>query len=191
MPPPFTLMTRTGFAQRVKEFNWTRKITAVHMHHTWKPNHSTWQETNDKHDAIVGMYRFHITPKPEGGGMTDIAQNVTIDPDGGIWVCRDWNKPPASNGGANGTSDAGPFMFEMIGNFDKGHEVLTGEQRLSAIGVIGIIQRFHRLQPQTLRFHRMLGTPKTCPGTSVIYEDVLKEVQAFHLAARLCEGAAL
>jgi len=52
----------------------------------------------------------------------DVAGNVTIDPEGRIWLNRSFDLPPASAAGFNGSGQLGPFMIEMIGNFDQGRE---------------------------------------------------------------------
>ena len=78
---------------------------------------------------IEGMARFHVGTC----AFDDIAQHVTIAPDGMIWTGRDWNKIPASVGyGMN----VGAFMFEMVGNFDTGHDRLEGEQLESVLTVV-------------------------------------------------------
>ena len=64
------------------------------------------------------MWRFHTQEL----GWSDIAQHVTIDPAGRIWLNRSWDRPPASAKGFNGSSKLGPFMIEVIGNFDQGIE---------------------------------------------------------------------
>ena len=120
MPAPFKQLNRDQFAALLDKFPFTRKINAVHMHHTWKPNHAQYKG----HETIVGMWRFHTETK----GWQDIAQHITIAPDGSIWLGRNWNLPPVSATGHNGNAIAGPFMFEMIGNFDRGHDLFEGEQ---------------------------------------------------------------
>ena len=37
--------------------------------------------------------------------------------------------PPASASGHNGNTHAGPFMFEMIGDFDTGKDAFADPQR--------------------------------------------------------------
>lgn len=167
----FIAMTRADFDAVLAGFKWSRKITAVHMHHTWSPNHAQWRGLT----SVRGMWSFHVNEN----GWSDIAQHVTIAPDGWIWAGRDWNKPPASSNGANGTTKSGPFMFETVGNFDKGHDKLEGEQLKSVLHVIAAIQNNRGLATESLKFHRHLGSPKTCPGTGIDYEWMLDEVDAY------------
>lgn len=168
MPAPFKQLNREQFAALLDKFPFTRTINSVHMHHTWKPNHAQYKG----HETIVGMWRYHT----ETNGWQDIAQHITIAPDGSIWLGRNWNLPPASAAGHNGNSTAGPFMFEMIGNFDRGNDLLEGEQRQTALEVIARIQRKFQLAPESLVFHNAMST-KTCPGNGVDYAEIIKEVK--------------
>ncbi|MFC0250412.1 caspase family protein [Massilia consociata] len=168
MPAPFKKLDLAQFAELLDRFPFTRKINAVHMHHTWRPNHRQFKG----HESIVGMWHYHTQHKK----WSDIAQHITIDPDGFIWLGRNWNAPPASAARQNGDSHAGPFMFEMIGDFDKGCDPFGGEQRRTVVNVIALVQRRFRLAPGSLMFHNMMST-KTCPGSGIDYQDMLAEVE--------------
>jgi hypothetical protein len=172
MPPPFKQIRREQFVELVTRFDFRRKIDAVHMHHTWRPNHSQY-DPNDGHRAILGMFLHHTRVNK----WQDIAQHITIAPDGTIWLGRNWNLPPASAAGHNGNKDFGPFMFEIIGDFDAGHDKLEGPQRETVIDVIAQVQKRFALPPETLRFHNSMST-KSCPGTSIDRDRVLDEVRA-------------
>jgi hypothetical protein len=176
MPAPFKQLNREQFAVLLDKFPFTRKINSVHMHHTWKPDHAQYKG----HETIVGMWRYHTETK----GWQDIAQHITIAPDGSIWLGRNWNLPPASASGHNGNSTAGPFMFEIIGNFDRGNDPFEGEQRKTTLEVIAWIQRKFQLAPESLVFHNTMST-KTCPGNGVDYAEIIQEVK--NLQASLAE----
>lgn len=176
MPRPFVPLTREQFGDALTRFRWTRRVTSVHMHHTWKPTRADWKGVR----TVEGMYDFHVREN----GWSDIAQHVTIAPDGTIWTGRDWNAPPASSGdrrGNNGTVIEGPFMLEIVGNFDIGHDPFAGVQRAATLGVVVRVQRRFGLAPESLKFHRDLGSPKTCPGSGVVYGDVLAAVRREHV----------
>src|SRR5687768_14075029 len=133
-----------------------RQITAVHLHHTWRPNRAQFRGLA----SIQGMRDYHIAL-----GWDDIGQHLTIDPFGVSWTGRNWNLPPASQKGKNGRPDAGPFMIEMVGDFDAGHDTLDGDQRVAVCSVVAGILAQCGLDPKDVYFHRELDSPKTCPGT--------------------------
>jgi hypothetical protein len=179
----FISLTREEFSHYLGKFKWSRQITAVHMHHTWQPNHAQWQGEK----SVRGMYEYHTGHN----GWSDIAQHVTIAPDGMIWLGRNWNKSPASSNGFNGSSAKGPFMFETVGNFDKGRDKLEGEQLKSVLHVIAEVQKNRGLETESLRFHRHLNSPKTCPGSAIDYDGMLDLVDAYKSTYVKMEPAAV
>jgi hypothetical protein len=185
MTAPFRPLTREAFAAELMAFPWTRRVWRVDMHHTWYPAHADY----DGEPCIERMCRFHVDDR----GFDDIAQHVSIAPDGVIWTGRDWNLTPASVGRV---LNQGAFMFEAIGNFDEGFDKLEGEQLASVILVIRAVQRRFRLPPEALLFHREVPlTAKTCPGTSISKADILARVRACEVPcveplARLMPAAA-
>jgi hypothetical protein len=72
------------------------------MHHTWRPNHSQFNGFS----TIESMWEYHTETK----GWSDIAQHISIAPDGSIWTGRSWDQAPASARGFNGNATVGPFM---------------------------------------------------------------------------------
>ena len=175
MKPNFVPLTLQQFQDVVARYPFKRKITMVHVHHTWRPRKKDYRGVS----TIESMWRFHT----EVNGWPDIAQHVSIAPDGTIWTGRSWDVKPASSKGHNGTDEAGPFMFEIIGDFDAGQEKLEGSQREAVLGVIVAIQRKHHLAAEDFKFHRELGSPKSCPGTGLERAKLLAEVQAAHANA--------
>jgi hypothetical protein len=172
MPAPFKQVTLRQFADILNQFEFTRKINSVHMHHTWRPNRSQYKG----HETIVAMWEYHTKEKH----WSDIAQHITIDPDGKIWLGRNWNRPPASASGHNGTPEAGPFMFEIIGDFDVGKDRFDGAQRDTVLEVIARVQRKCGLTPANLMFHRMMSS-KSCPGSDIDYSQVVRDVEQVHV----------
>jgi hypothetical protein len=153
----------------------TRTITAVHLHHTWRPNRAQFRGLA----SIEAMRTYHL-----GLGWDDIAQHLTIDPSGISWTGRNWNLPPASQKGHNGTRDAGPFMIETVGDFDQGRDLLDGEQRAAVCAVIAGILDQYGLAVTDVHFHRELGSPKSCPGTGVDKAQLLSEIGSALAALR-------
>ncbi len=171
MPKPFKSLTLDQFAALLNLFPFQRQITNVDMHHTWRPNHGQFLARQPV-ESIDAMWRVHT----QENGWLDIAQHITIDPQGTIWTGRDWNQPPASAVGHNGNSHAGPFMFEMIGDFDLGGDQFIDPQRHTALAVVALLQKRFGLPPESLRFHSQLSS-KTCPGTQIPYGAFLDEVK--------------
>lgn len=167
MPPPFRKITLEQLAALLQEFPFTRSVDAVHMHHTWRPTRAQFRG----HETIVGMWRHHTVTN----GWRDIAQHLTIDPEGGLWLGRSWNLAPVSATGHNATSVAGPFMFEMIGDFDTGKEPFDGPQKEAALKVCALVLDRFGLPTSALRFHRQMAQ-KSCPGTGISYEQTLREI---------------
>ena len=170
MPKPVRQINIAQFQELVRSFDWQRQITEVHMHHTWQPNHSQYQGLA----SIEGMWDFHVNTNK----WSDIAQHISIAPDGTIWTGRGWNTPPASSSGHNGSAASGPFMFETIGNFDTGRDPFGGDQKATVIAVIAALLDQFGLPVSELKFHNQLGSPKTCPGSSIDYTSFCAEVEA-------------
>lgn len=165
MPKPFIQLTIPQFAERLRAFTFTRPVTAVHMHHTFIPRKVDHRGLS----TIEGMFKFHTQTR----GFNDIAQHLSIAPDGTVWTGRDWNRTPASATGFN----TGAFMFETIGDFDTGEESLEGAQRQAVIDVIAMVQLKCGLPVESLHFHREFTDAKTCPGTGISKADILNEVR--------------
>lgn len=165
----------SAFKLLVERFDFRRRIDAVHLHHTWRPNHAQYKGR----DSIVAMWRFHTQEL----GWDDIAQHVTIAPDGTIWTGRDWNRRPASASGFNGNATVGPFMIEMIGDFDSGKDRFEGDQKAAALEVIAAIQARHDLPEKSLKFHNTMSS-KTCPGSAIVYDDLIKELKQVRARAK-------
>ena len=179
MPPPFMRLSAEDFDALVSSFEWKRTVNAVHVHHTWRPRRSDYRGEK----TIKAMYDVHTGTN----GWTDIAQHVTVAPDGLIWTGRNWNQPPASAKGFNGTRQAGPFMLEMIGDFNTGQDSLDNPQREAALHVVARLLIHFRLATEAVRFHNEMSS-KTCPGGSIVPMEFLAEVK--RVRARLEAEAA-
>ncbi|HEU4564459.1 MAG TPA: caspase family protein [Gemmatimonadaceae bacterium] len=194
MPRPFHRLTRAEFADLLSRFPFERRIAGVHLHHSGSPTRAGYQGAR----TIGGMWCEHTAIR----GWSDIAQHVTIAPDGSIWTGRDWNRPPASAAGHNGDRLAGPFMVVLIGDFDRGRDVpaldadpATAEpadpQLRAAVDVVARVQERFHLPVDSLRFHRELSPRTTCPGSALDYQLVcaLVEARRASLARAAAEGA--
>ena len=170
MPPTFQRLDVGTFGALLQKFHFTRRITGVHVHHTWRPRRTDFRG----HDTIVAMWRYHT----QTNGWRDIGQHLTLDPQGFIWLGRNWNLPPCSAPKANGNSVQGPLMVEVVGDFDTGAEKLDGAQQENLCRLIALIDRRFGLAPNSLRFHREFVSYKSCPGTSVDKPAMVSEVAA-------------
>lgn len=162
------------------------RFSEVHVHHTYRPTRADYDKQSNKEELIRGMWRYHT----ETRGFQDIAQHATIDPEGRIWDGRPFDKPPASATGYNDSDDDGvhPFMFEMIGNFDIGHDQLDGAQLQAAIDLTAAVLDLWQLSPANIRFHREMAA-KTCPGSSVDKAIFVGQVEAALQAGRQAADA--
>ena len=173
MAPPFAHLTLTDFARVLERLPITRRIVALHLHHTWHPSHRDFRG----HETLVAIWRYQTQVQ----GWGDIAQHLTIDPQGVIWTGRNWSQPPVSAAGHNGNQAAGPFAITLIGNFDHGQDRWEGEQRRVALAAIVLVQQRFQLAPETLHFHSQLSS-KSCPGAALDYSKIVEELRQLHAA---------
>ena len=177
--------TRYGFTKMsVNEFkNWIQKqgnysYNGIQIHHTAAPSYANFYKADGSHeDELVrqnNMKSFHVN----SNGWDDIAQHFTIFPNGVVVTGRSLAKTTAI--GIKGWN-TNKICIEIYGNFDKGKDVMTEEQKQAVIAVYGeLCKKFH-ITPSisTIRCHAwftaggsFLGdyvagrSAKTCPGTN-------------------------
>ena len=173
----FTKMTATEFKTWItKQGNY--KYTGIQIHHTAAPSYSNFYKSNGTHeDELVrqnNIKYYHV--KTNGWG--DIAQHFTIFPNGAIVTGRALSKTTAI--GIKGWN-SNKICIEIYGNFDKGKDVMTAEQKEAVITVYGELCKKFNITPSTstIRCHAWFtagGTylgdynssksAKTCPGTN-------------------------
>ncbi|WP_282296463.1 caspase family protein [Stenotrophomonas sp. PS02289] len=159
----------SDFVRLLAQWQPRRRITEFHLHCTANPRRSEFRGQV----TVEAMRRYHMSK-----GWSDIAQHLTVDPAGGLWTGRDWDRPPASAVGHNGTAQAGPFMIETVGNFDKGLDALDGPQSEAVLAVIVAVLRRFELDETALRFHREFTNAKTCPGSGLDLKEMRADVRA-------------
>lgn len=134
----------------------------LHLHHTWKPDHSNFNGSN--HLALQqGMYNYHVFTNK----WDNIAQHLTLCPDGKWVTGRPLSEMPISIKGHNKLN---ALAIEMIGNFDIGYDVLKGEQKKAILTII----KYFLTKNKAIKFHNEYSD-KTCPGTSIIKSVLLQE----------------
>src|SRR5258708_5177041 len=112
----FILFDVAEFATFLNSLPTSRKILLVQNHHTFIPSYSDFNGRN--HFArLAAMEAAHLQR-----GFDEIAQNLTIFPDGTVAVCRPLDTAPAGIKGAN----INGLCIENLGNFDAGHDAMTG-----------------------------------------------------------------
>jgi hypothetical protein len=164
--------TTDELIKEYSRFTWIRKSKEVHIHHTWKPTHKSFNGNNHL-DLQVGIRNFHVNEN----GWSDIGQHLTLFPDGTWMIGRNWNTDPASITGRNSYG----FAIEMIGNFDKdgtgefnnlGYDVLQGKQLNSILKLLKFINL-------PIVFHRDYSDIKTCPGNRINKNTFIQQVKNY------------
>lgn len=135
-----------------------RNISSIHVHHTWRPTASQWRGRS----TVEAMRRVHM----QDNGWSDIAQHLTLGPDGSLWSGRHIDHAPASAKNFNGSGTDGPFMIEMVGDFDVGRDAFADPQAAAAYELVATLRHACGLGSEAVRFHNELS-PKSCPGTSI------------------------
>lgn len=161
----------------------------LHIHHTWKPVGSQFNGSN--HIAMnESMRNYHM----KTNGWDDIAQHLTLFPDGKFCTGRPLHKTPISIKGWNTKNN--PLAVEMVGNFDApngsvkdgggktltaqynslGYDKLEGKQRASIVELVAyFLQNYGE---DSIIFHRDNPTAgKTCPGSTVNKQELIAEAR--------------
>lgn len=174
-------MSLREFTEEVQRFSWSRRVWRLDIHHSVVPSIAGYEGVQSIEDICQSDL--------DRRGFEDIAQHVSIAPDGVIWTGRDWNKTPASIGRR---MNLGAFMIELIGNFDKGRDKLHGAQLASMLGAIDCVQRHFELPVQALLFHRDVPqADDTSPGTGIVKMDILRSIRALRSISVSPAGAGL
>lgn len=166
----FVLLTLEEFKINLIDTRYTRQIKLIQLHHTWMPSYHEFKG-NNHFEMLQSMERYHVSQAK----MAQIAQNITIFPDGKIALCRPIDIAPAGIFGANQFG----ICIENIGNFDKGGDTMTKEQTESILGVVAALCNKFKLVPNnhTVVYHHWYdlntgrklngqGSTKSCPGTN-------------------------
>ncbi|HTU99045.1 MAG TPA: N-acetylmuramoyl-L-alanine amidase, partial [Luteitalea sp.] len=177
MPNPIEALSLSEFETLLAAWTPVRRITQVHVHCTDHPRHAEFRGRA----SVEAMRAFH-----QSIGMADIAQHLTIDPQGLIWTGRPFDVMPASARGHNGTTAAGPFMIEMVGLFQDGVDPFDSAQKNAAYAVIRAVLVKCGLDESAVRFHREFpNTGKTCPGLDLDPTAFRGDIQALLANNRL------
>jgi hypothetical protein len=169
------LMTKEQFKDWLQNNTFHRKISLIQQHHTWAPAYKRFNGSN--HFLLLqGMENYHKTNMH----WKTIAQNITTFPDGRIAVSRPFDMAPDGSIGSRANSVG--IAIENVGNFDKGQDVMTAEQKETIVYITALLCLKFNLTPSvdTITYHhwwnyktgqRVLDQAKnyevkTCPGTN-------------------------
>lgn len=161
-----------------------RPIEVLQVHHTYKPDYQTMKEHPDIFDNLFNMEYYHVHER----GFEQIAQNLTIYPDGTIAICRDLGRAPAGIKGANSKG----ICIEIVGNFDSGHDEMDSEQKQAVVSLYALLCIKFKLKPSvdTIVYHHWYdlvtgkrcngrGITKSCPGTNYFGGNSVEKAQNF------------
>lgn len=173
----FTKMTKDEFKPWIKKQG-NYKYNGIQIHHTWSPSYKNFYKPNGTHEDELARQNSMKTYHVKTNGWADIAQHFTIFPNGAIVTGRKLsNTTPVGIKGWN----ANKICIEIYGNFDKGGDVMTEEQKQAVITVYSELCKKFNITPSvnTIRCHAWFtagGThlgdynksksAKTCPGTN-------------------------
>ncbi len=187
----FIIFSPVEFDFWLSQQKFDRVINVIQLHHTYNPNYDDFKdgehystlkqgivmqqvgEHEEDFDSLEAMKRYHV----DHNHWQDIAQNISIFPDGMVAVCRPFDIPPAGIKGCN----LNGICIECVGNFDKGGDIMNVSQRSSIITVVRSLLDKFGLKPSidTITYHafwdmvtgkctNMNGTGKgsfkSCPG---------------------------
>jgi len=154
----------------LKNLTVTRPVSSIQNHHTYLPDYKSWSKKPDHMYWLMSMQAHHMIKN----GWSDIAQHITTFPDGKIGLGRSFDEDPAGIAGQN----KGAVCLEHLGNFDRGQDKMTIEQRETIIHVnAALCERFGKMK---IVYHHFYAN-KSCPGTNFFGGNNPAELNAYFL----------
>ena len=165
----FTLLeTEKEFKEWLDKQHPTRKITRLQVHHMALPDYSTWNNTDKRvygdnrelgRTLALDAYGKQTWHSSDGYGHY-IAQHFSIFPNGKITTGRNLNSTPIGIAGWNSNA----ICVEIYGNFDKGQDIMTKEQRKAVIFVYALLaEKFNiPISSNHIRPHAWFTSGGTC-----------------------------
>lgn len=177
----FVRMTLVEFTGWLNANRFDRQIGVIQNHHTYIPGYAHFKGNN--HIALCeSMERSHLER-----GFAEIAQNLTIFPDGDVVLCRSFNTIPAGIKGANQNG----LCIENLGNFDLGGDAMSEAQRKAIVAANAqLLMRFclpcdtdhvvyhHWWDLNSGQRTNGSGNTKSCPGTAFFGGNSVAAAQA-------------
>lgn len=190
----FTLFENLSeFKSWIDKQNVTRTINKLQVHHMglpdyacWKQDVARWGKANAelRRTESLDSYGKKTWGSRSANGKY-IAQHFNVFPNGKITTGRSLNSNPIGISGWNTNA----VCVEIYGNFDRGKDIMTAEQKKAVIGLYAILaKRFNvPISTSNIRPHawftsrgKYLGdyiagkSRKTCPGTNFMGYGVSK-----------------
>lgn len=188
MQGQYILLTKEDFKDWLFNNSFSRKITLIQQHHTWIPSYKQFKGNN--HFQMLKSMENHHKKKMK---WKNIAQNLTIFPDGTVAVSRPFHMAPEGSIGPK--ANAQGIAIESIGNFDIGHDVMTKEQKETIVYVTAALCLKFGLTPSidSITYHhwwhyktkeRVLDNSKSfevksCPGTGFFGGNTTASAQKY------------
>lgn len=186
----FRIFTPQEFGAYLAETTFSRKITFIQNHHTWKPSYSYLTEARGELFWLESMRKAHMNERK----WSDIGQNITTFPSGNIALCRPLDTTPAGIYGAN----TGGICMEHFGNFDEGQDVMTDAHKNTIVTLNALLCKKFKLQPvkwqivyhhwfdtkgrkfseEKINNHQIGNQQKTCPGTDFFGGNTIADAEA-------------
>lgn len=180
------IMTMEDFKGWLFHHEFQRDIQLIQHHHTWTPSYKRFSGSNH-FELLSGMEKHHKKQM----GWSNIAQNITIFPDGKIAVSRPLDTAPEGTIGPIANKNG--LTIENIGNFDIGQDEMTKEQKEAIVYVTALLSIKFDLIPSidSITYHhwwhlktgeRVLDEAndyevKTCPGTNFFGGNTTKSAR--------------
>lgn len=180
----YRLFDIEGFAEWMESLSLKRKIILIQNHHTEIPSYKDFH--GDNHFALQQeMEVMHLARN-----FDEIAQQLTIFPDGIICTGRSMELDPAGIRGAN----KGAICIENLGYFDEGKDEMTTLQSKAILSVNMLLCKKFKLTPstETLVYHHWYdretgertggtGVTKTCPGTQFFGGNGIEDAEKYFI----------
>ena len=166
----FIKMDLSEFEIWMKNLRVSRTVLKIQQHHTYIPSYIHFTG-NNHFERQKAMKEYHVT----SNGWKDIGQHFTVFPDGTIVTGRSMEDSPACIYGQNANS----VCIENFGNFDKGEDEMTKEQKASIVRITALLcQKFNiPVSTDFIVYHHWfdlsigvrnngIRNNKSCPGTN-------------------------
>jgi uncharacterized protein YgiM (DUF1202 family) len=166
----FTKLTAKEFETYISNLKIARTVLTIQQHHTYIPAYIHFKG-NNHFELQKGMKNTHTNIN----GWGDIGQHLSIFPDGSVVTGRGFEQSPA----CIYVNNTNAFCIENVGNFDKGADEMTKEQKEAIVTVTAALCKKFGLAPNTntIVYHHWFNLStgvrnngssnnKSCPGTN-------------------------